>query len=277
MVITIILGLIFVIVNTIDVWLIKTYVQKFGEDKTMVLRGIGSVMLALFILVPMIKVTSIFGCLVLLIAGIYGVFCTHISLLGMSRCNIVISETFIKVSFVINVFIDILLGYLTYNVYVLIGSIILFISMIFMIDIKGQEINKKTLIYPFLGFILFGVQPYFVRYGYDKNLFNTEAYVLVYLIMLVVYFALRAGVKSIKYEKSDIESIAIQGIVFLAAITLQSFGNTVCIPSIFRAITVLALGLIYIIGLINKQEKYLLTKTTGIVLSIIGIAIISIR
>lgn len=45
MTLTFILGFIFVILNTTDVWMLKIFTQQLGEDKSMFLRGLGSVFL----------------------------------------------------------------------------------------------------------------------------------------------------------------------------------------------------------------------------------------
>lgn len=273
--ITLILGFIFVIINTLDVWTIRIFAEKLGEDKSMLLRGIGSILFSAVILLPLAKILSITGFLILVAAAFYGVLCSHISLLGMTRCNVVISEMLIKISFILNIIIDLLMGYLEYNIYIIAGGITLFFALILLVDIKGKYIERKTLIYPLIAFFMFGIQPYIVRYGYEKSLYNTEAYVLVYLIALIIYFILRIGVRKVKVERTDIKYIGVLGGIFFAAMLLQSLGHTICIPSIFRGITVLALGLIYIVGLVNKREILIMDKAIGVLLSIIGVGILS--
>ncbi|MGE5329398.1 MAG: hypothetical protein ACM3KR_07815 [Deltaproteobacteria bacterium] len=206
----------------------------------------------------------------------FGVLCSHVSVMGISRCNIVISEMFIKASFVMNVAGDILLGYIDYNIYIVLGSILLFSSLIFMMNLKSQNISAKTLIYPILGFITFGIQPYLIRYGYDAKLFNTQAYLMSYLFILVLYFFIRLDKRNFKFEKNYVKYGMLQGAIFLTALTVNIFGYTVCIPGVFRAISVLALALIYIVGIANKQERFMWSKTTGVALSIIGIGILAL-
>lgn len=276
MTVTFMLGFIFVILNTTDVWMLKIFAQQLGEDKAMLLRGLGSIFLSLIFILPFARIPTAYGFAVLIAVAFYGVLCSHLSLMGMSRCNVVISEMFIKASFIMNVAGDVLLGYIGYNPYVLWGSILLFSSLIFMLDLKKQNISPKTLVYPLLAFAAFGVQPYLIRYGTDAKLFNTEAYILVYLSILVIYFLLRSGTKNLIFTKSNIKYGFIQGAIFLMAVALQAFGYTICIPGVFRAITVLALGLIYIVGIINKQEKFLWSKTTGVTMSIVGIGILAL-
>jgi len=275
MTITFILGFIFVILNTTDVWMLKIFTQQLGEDKAMFLRGLGSIFLGLIFVLPFARVSTLYGFAVLAAVAFYGVLCSHLSLMGMSRCNIVISEMFIKASFVMNVAGDIFLGYIGYNIHIVWGSILLFISLIFMMELKKQNISPKTLVYPVLAFIAFGIQPYLIRYGYDAKMFNTEAYIIVYLVILVVYFFIRTEKKNFKFEKNYIKYGMFQGLIFLIALALNIFGYTVCIPGVFRAISVLALGLIYIVGIINKQENFMWSKTVGVIMSIVGIGILA--
>jgi len=275
MTITFILGFIFVALNTTDVWMLKVFTQQLGEDKAMLLRGLGSIFLGLIFVLPFARVSTISGFIVLVAIAFYGVLCSHLSLMGISRCNIVISEMFIKASFVMNVAGDILFGYIGYSLHIVWGSILLFCSMAFMMDLKKQNINPRTLIYPILAFFAFGIQPYLVRYGYDARMFNTEAYVIVYLAILVAYFFVRTGKKNLKLEKVHIKYGLIQGLIFLVALMLNFFGYTICIPGVFRAISVLALGLIYIVGIVNKQEKFMWSKSTGVAFSIIGIVVLA--
>jgi len=272
MTITFILGFMFVVLNTADIWMLKIFTQQLGEDKAMFLRGLGSIFLALIFVLPFARVSTISGFIVLIAIAFYGVLCSHLSLMGLSRCNIVISEMFIKASFIMNVAGDILFGYIGYSLHIVWGSMLLFCSLVFMMELKKQNISPRTLIYPILAFFAFGIQPYLVRYGYDAKMFNTEAYVIVYLVILVAYFFIRTGKKNFKFEKIHIRYAVIQGSVFLVAIMLNFFGYTLCIPGVFRAISVLALGLIYIVGIVNKQEKFMWSKATGVALSIIGIA-----
>lgn len=276
MTITFILGFIFVIINTADVWMLKIFTQQLGEDKAMFLRGLGSVFLGLVFALPFAKVSSIYGFAVLIIVAFYGVLCSHLSLMGMSRCNIVISEMFIKASFVMNIAGDVLLGYIGYNINIVWGSILLFLSLVFMMDLKRQNISPGTLIYPVIAFAAFGIQPYLVRYAYDAKFFNSEAYVIGYLIILVLYFFFRTGTRNLAYQKAYVKYGLLQGGIFLLAIAIQTFGYTICIPGVFRAITVLSLGLIYVVGIINRQERFMWSKTIGVVLSISGIGILAL-
>ncbi len=276
MTITLILGFIFVLINTLDVWSLRILADKLGPDRVMLLRGLGSAFLSVFFLLPFVRILSLHGLIILIAVAFYGVLCTHISLLGMTKCNVVISEMLIKISFVINIIVDIMAGYVKYNINIILGGAVLVFALIFLVDVKGKYIERKTLIYPVAGFFMFGFQPYFIRYGFEENLYNTEAYVLVFMVILVIYYLMKVGAGKINLNKSDIKYTGILGLIFAVAMLLQSLGSTICIPSIFRGITVLALGLIYIVGLINMREKLTFSKAVGVVLSVVGVGILSV-